>query len=506
MISQNRYISIISGVGAGASVAGRKLIMRAITQNVALPPGIVIEFSSTNAVGSYFGFQSEEYLRCLPYLGFISKSITSPSAISFARWVSTPIAPMVVGDSFPKTLASFAGVTTGLLQLNVGLNSVQVTAIDLSSAADMTAVASAIQVAIRKSTDPQLVTATVTFNTNTNQFVLTGAVPGSGSITVTPTGQAGDISQLLGWGTANTVLVGGQAADTPDVAIAKSASVSNNFGSFIFTTGSTTLTNAQIALTAQWNAAQNNSYLYSVATPIANAGTLFGLVKGYSGFALNILSTTNLNDYVEQSPCEVLASIDYNQPGAVQNYMFYQFPSRNVTVSDDTTANQIDAIRANYIGVTQSAGQQIAFYQRGVLCGGPTDATDMGVYGNEMWLKSAINAAILTLLLASPDIPASPTGASQVLGVIQPILTLAGDNGTFAPGKPLTAVQQQFISTTSGDRNAWRQVLTLGYWITVTFSSYVNTNSGLTEWKASYKLIYSKGDSIRFVDGSDIMI
>ncbi len=74
MISQSRYIRIISGVGAGAPVAGRKLILRVMTTNNVIPPGIVIEFDNANAVMSYFGAQSEEYQRAAAYFKFISKS------------------------------------------------------------------------------------------------------------------------------------------------------------------------------------------------------------------------------------------------------------------------------------------------------------------------------------------------------------------------------------------------------------------------------------------------
>lgn len=504
MISQNRYIRIVSGVGAGATVGERKLIMRVMTQNAVLPPGIVGEFDSADAVGNYFGFQSEEYKRAAAYFKFISKSINSPRTISFARWVSAPIAPMVVGDAFEKTLASFAGFNAGTLSILVGLVSVSVSAVDLSSSVDMAAVAATLQTSLRATANAQLATCTVTFNTNTNQFVLTGSVPGSGSISVVATGLATDLSQVLGWATGGTTLVGGQAADTPAVAIAKSIGISNNCGSFVF--AGAALTNVQITEVAEWNAAQNNMYLYSVPTLITNLATLFALIKGFSGVGITLLSPTAPNDYAEQSPTEILASTNFNEPNAVNNYMFYQFASRNIVVSDDPTADTADKSRGNYIGVTQMAGQTLAFYQRGVLCGGAQDATDMNVYANEMWLKSALSGRIMSLFLAVGSVPANPTGASSILAVIQPILTLAGDNGTFSAGKTIDVVQQQYITQITNDRNAWRQVQTIGYWIDISFSSYVNTNNGLTEWQATYKLIYSKGDAIRFVSGSDIMI
>jgi hypothetical protein len=496
----------VSGVGAGAAVAQRQLIMRAMTQNNVLPPGLVAQFANASSVGSYFGMQSEEYFRALAYFSFISKSITSPKLISFARWVSAAIAPMIVGDTIAKQLAAFVAITAGTLTINDGATPVPVTALNFSTATTLTEVASILQTALRATADAQLTTCTVTYNTNTGQFVLTGSNTGTGSLSATPTSLSTDVSALLGWTTGGTVLVAGQSADTAATAVAKSAAISDNFGSFIYCTPSAPLANSDIAAIAAWNDSQNNKYIYSVATPLANLQTLYALVKGYSGTAVSILSTTQANDYVEQSPCEILAATNYNNPAASQNYMFYQFANRNVTVTDDNTANTVDASRGNYVGVTQSAGQQLAFYQRGVLMGGSTAAVDMNTYANEMWLKSAFTVNFMSLFLNVPEVPADDQGAAMILGVMQPTIALAKTNGVIAAGKTLSAVQQQYITSITNDPNAWRQVQTLGYWLSITFTSQVNANSGLTEWVANYLFVYSKSDAIRSVEGSDVMI
>lgn len=506
MISQSRYVSIVSGVGAGAVVPQRQLILRLITQNSTLPPGIVIQFGNATAVGAYFGQQSEEYFRALAYFSFISKSVLSPQLISYCRWVNTPIAPMVVGDAVAKNLTALAAVTAGTLTVNDGATPIAITALNLSTATTLTQVATLLQTALRTTSDSQLLTATVTYNTNTNQFVITGSTTGAGSLSVTATGLSTDVSQLLGLATGGTVLVAGQAADVPATAIAKSAAISTNFGTFAYCTPASPLQNTDIANIASWNNGQNNMYMYTVATPLSNLATLYALVSGYSGCALSVISTTQPNDYVEQSPAEILAATNYANPNATQNFMFYQFPNRNIVVTDDNTANTCDASRGNYIGATQSAGSVLAFYQRGILCGGSSAAVDMNTYANEMWLKSAISAQILSLLLNVPIVPASPIGQGQILGVIQSQVDLAKTNGTISPGKPLSTVQQLYITQVSGDTNAWRQVQNIGFWLNVTFSSYTNTNTQLTEWQANYTLIYSKQDAIRLVEGSDILI
>lgn len=510
MISQSRYVDIVSGVGAGAAVAQRQLILRLITQSNLLPPGLVAQFANATSVGAYFGTSSEEYFRAVAYFSFISKNITAPQLISFARWVSTAIAPMIVGDTTTNAasnaLANLAAITAGTITINDGATPIQLTGINLSTATTLTQVASLLQTAFRLNADPQLASCSVSFNTNTNQFVLTGSTPGSGTLSATPSGLSTDIAPLLGWTTGGTVTVAGQAADTPDVAVSKSVAISNNFGSFAYCTPSTPLTNTQIATISAWTDSQNNQYMYSLATPLSNLQTLYALIKGYSGVAINILSTTQANDYIEQSPCEILAATNYNNPAASQNYMFYQFAKRNITVTDDTTADTVDASRGNYIGVTQSAGQQLAFYQRGVLCGGSQAAVDMNTFANEMWLKSSFSTAFLSLFLNVPEVPADPEGAAMLLGQMQPTIELAKTNGVIAKGKALTQTQQTTISQIARDPTAWRQVQTLGYWVNITFTQQTNANSGLQEYVANYQFVYAKSDAIRQVIGSDVMI
>jgi hypothetical protein len=63
MISQKRYVDITSGVGGGAGVRTRQLILRIITTNTLLAPGQIKEFETADDVLTFFGDSSEEYKR-----------------------------------------------------------------------------------------------------------------------------------------------------------------------------------------------------------------------------------------------------------------------------------------------------------------------------------------------------------------------------------------------------------------------------------------------------------
>ncbi|WVW37742.1 tail sheath protein [Aeromonas phage Gekk3-15] len=507
MISFKRYINIVSGVGAGQGVRNRELILRVITNNTKLQPGIVAEFSTADAVGSYFGANSEEYKRALKYFAFISKSTKSPKKISFGRWVASDIAPMIVGDANTKSVTPWQAITAGTLSLSVKGTTVSISAINTSAATNLTNVASLLQTQIRTNSNVDLATATVQFDTNTQQFTFTGGVTGIGSITAIA-GGAADVSGLLGWTTTGAVNVPGQLAATPAEAIKASAAISTNFGSFLFNPVLATSQPSDVVTikdVGEWNHAQNNRYMFLIPSSVADAGAIYTAAKGLSGMGVTITPSNVAFDHSDQCAAEILAATDYNVVNGTQNYMYYQFDNRSIAVTDDTVADQCDAIRANYVGVTETGGQQIAFYQRGVLFGPATAALDMNVYANEMWLKDDIGASMMSLMLNSPQVPANEDGRASLLSVLQNSIGKAKTNGVISAGKTLDNIKKQYITQVTGSDTAWRQVQDSGSYFDLQFREETNQN-GTTEWVADYLLIYSKNDSIRKVNGTNTMI
>ncbi len=200
----------------------------------------------------------------------------------------------------------------------------------------------------------------------------------------------------------------------------------------------------------------------------------------------------------------ILAATDYRHRNATQNYMFQQ---ATLTPSVTTTreSDRLDALRVNYYGRTQTAGQTRDFYQRGVLMGGASAPTDMNVYANEQWLKDAAGSAIMELLLSVAKISANEQGRAQLIATLQNIINQALSNGTISVGKNLNNAQQLYITNMTGDVNAWRQVQTSGYWLDCVIEPVV-TEDSRAEYKAVYTLIYSKDDAIRKVEGAHILI
>lgn len=499
-ISFTRYVDIVSGVGAAAAVQQRELIGRLFTINPLLPPDSFVEMDNIEDVGSYFGTSSVEYLRAQFYFGWISKEITTPPKISFARWVEADQAAVIYGHSATYNVGQFTSITTGALLLTVGdAPTHTLTGINLSAAGSLAVVASDIQTAIHAYTAGGLdwTASTVSYDATRKSFNFVGGVAGDEVLVVGTAGVGVDLAPLLGWTTGAIV---GQGADAESItdALANSAAASNNFGSFLFMP---TLTTDEITEAATWNNTQNILYQYMVPVTVANAAAVSGAIIDLAGCAMTLSPLSS--EYPEQVPMMILAATNYDNRSSVQNYMFQIF-ALTASVTNNTDANTYDALRVNYYGVTQTAGQYIKFYQRGLLTGLPVSPIDQNTYGNEQWLKDALGAAIMTLLLAVSRVSANLTGRSQVLAIMQPEIDLGIFNGSISVGKPLVAVQKLYITNATGDNTAWHQVQNQGYWVDCVIQTFVEDS--VTRYKAVYTLIYSKDDVIRKVEGRDILI
>lgn len=498
----SKYVNITSGVIGAASLAERKFCGRLFTNNPLVPPQTMIEFTTLASVGTYFGAASEEYARAAVYFGFVSKQIRQANSIQYARWADVAVAPVIFGGTAAKTLAALQAVTAGGFSIVIGGTPTAFTALSLAGAADLTAVAALVQTKIRTGAGVMFTAATVTYDPTTNRFNFVGGTTGANTISVTDGAQTP--LALMGWapvGTTGLIFGNGSALEAPEACFNASVQgVNGNFGSFLFMPAITLI---QATAIANANYALNFTYLDCLDLATANVAT-WGAAMGTIGGVAATASPIS-TEFPEQDPMMLLAATDYNSRNAAQNYMFNVFNNQTPSVTDDATSDAYDALNVNYYGQTSKNGRLINFYQRGVLWGGISDARDIGIYCNEMWLKSAMGAAIMDLLLAVTQVPATSQGRGMLLGISTPIIQLALLNGTFAPFKTLTATQKVAVYQATGDDKAWYQVQNVGYWIDWVIAPFTNVG-GITEYRATYTLVYSKDDTIRSVVGSHQLV
>ena len=505
-ISFKRYVDIVSGVGAGAGVRLRELVGRIFTNNLRVPAASYIEFTSADDVGLYFGTASIEYRMALFYFGFISKNITRANKMQFASWVDVARAPRIYGSNTHSTLAQLKAIVAGTLNLTLGGFTTNLTALNFSAAVDLAGVATILQTAIRAvgANGPQWTGATVTFNAQTNAFELVGGTAALAPVSIDPAGGA-SAAAALGWVAPAAIMAPGAVAQSAVDAFTTSHLANDNFGSFTFTPR---LVDTDWTAILGANDTLNVKFMAMVPVPdVATGQGYYAMWAGLSGGAL-VLSPVNpvpaSQEYPELAPMTLLAATDYSRRNAVQNYMYQQF-ALSPTVTTNAAADLADNARINYYGRTQTAGQPIDFFQRGVMLGLATDPVDMNVYANEMWFKDLVGSTIMSLLLSLSRVSANSTGRAQLIAIITSVVGQAVFNGTISIGKPLSTIQKLYIAQLTGDELAWHQVQNIGYWLDCRLQSYV-TVDGRTEWKAVYTLIYSKDDAIRKVEGSHVLI
>ncbi len=311
-IAITRYVNITSAVGGASAVAQRSLVARIFTSSFLVPPRSSVSFLDAESVGDYFGTSSEEYLRAVFYFSFISKIVTTPASIQFARWTNTAVAPSVASApaNVPVDVATWAAISDGSLGITIGGFVATFTSISFSGVTDLAGVAAAIQTKIRLNANANFSTATVTYD-STNGFVFTGGAVGTGANLLDISVQAGSTGtnitglSYLGWLPAATydangfysagaLTSPGSAVETVTQALQYSATTSNNFGSFLFL-NNLSLSLANAILAAAWNITQNNTYLFCAPVTSSNYAAWTDDTMGlglYAGTALTLSGNT----------------------------------------------------------------------------------------------------------------------------------------------------------------------------------------------------------------------
>ena len=495
----SKYVNITSSVGGVAQAASRELILRLLTNNVLIPTGTVVEFSTIAEVGSYFGTDADEFNEAQFYFAFISKLATTPGKISFSRYALVDVAATVFGESKTYAIGDFDTTADGQLLITIGANS-ELVSFDFSSPLDTSLddVASTMQTAIQAANgDPEWSGATVSFNATESRFELLGGAVGAFVMLVEPGITGTDIIDTVGWALPSARFSDGIVGTTLTAFLIAQAQTSNNFGSFSFIQDRD---NTEVLEVATWNDGENVKYMYLQKVIASNTQTLFDSINQFGGTGLTLSDPGLTTDFPWLLPGAIMAATPYTRRAAVQDYMFQQASLASL-VTDATLSTTYDNIRVNYYGETQQAGSILAFYQRGFLMGIATDPIDMGVYSNEVFLKDAVGVSIINLLLALSAVPANQSGVAQVLAAIQAPIDQALLNGTISIGKKFNATQIAFISVTTGDPLAFHQIQNSGYWIE---AQIVDAGGG--EFVVEYVLIYAKNDVIRKVEGSHLLI
>lgn len=491
-ISIERYVSITSGVAGAQAVAQRELIGLRFSTNPKVPVGAHVVVANAGDALDYFGASSDEYKFAAQYFGYTSPAPASkPEKLRFAAHVDAARPARIYGADVATTLGELQAITAGELTITLAGVTQTVSPINLSAEISFAGIVSELTTKI----SAVFPGSSVDFDALSGTFnLITGSI-GATDISVT----SSELSELLGWG-AGAILSPGSAVLSPVESLQAAEQVTDSFGSFSF---GATLTTSEIVEVATYNASLNLKYMYLQSVTAATSQAVSAAVLGIPSVGLVLNATAG--QFKEALPQAIMAATSYSRRNATVNYMFRQLGALTADVTTDAGANLYDGLRVNYYGETANAGQKIAFFQRGFLCGGATDALDMNVHANEQWLKAYLTARLLSLQLSLGKIPANNEGRGYVLAQVTDAANLAKFNGTILAGKTLTTAQQIATTQITGDADAWRDVQINGYWADAAVVERTG-EAGVTEYVIQYTLVYSKNDVVRKIQGSHNLI
>ena len=212
-IAFTKYVNITSGIGGTTQAVQRDLIGRMFSDNLLIPTGSILEFTDSESVGNYFGFSSEEFSRASVYFAYISKNITSPNKLSFARWVDADTAPMIFGLKLTSTLAEFQAIADGSFDLTIGATTNSIIGLDFSAALSFADVATVMQAEINLQVGAMWTGATVVFNAVRGSLDFEGGDLVADGISASVSGVGTDILTQIGW-TNNAIFSAGSLMET----------------------------------------------------------------------------------------------------------------------------------------------------------------------------------------------------------------------------------------------------------------------------------------------------
>lgn len=193
----------------------------------------------------------------------------------------------------------------------------------------------------------------------------------------------------------------------------------------------------------------------------------------------------------------IICATDYDQPNSAPTLMYKRHDAVSASVTDDVAYSGYADKKVNFFGLTKTYGSSYTFYQRGVN----GDGTDTAIEVNDLWLRGTIARGFMTLLTNMPKIPANATGVSSIYTVVDSAAQKGLDNGVILANKTLSAEKRALIlSYAGGDEEAVNDVQSQGYHISC---QLVETDN---EYECKYVLIYSKGDAIKKIVGTHVLI
>jgi hypothetical protein len=288
--------------------------------------------------------------------------------------------------------------------------------------------------------------AIVTYDSVSGGFLITGGTPGTGTIGY----GSGTIATALKFTQAlGATLSQGAPQGVPATNMTALVAQSQNWASFTTTFEPST---ADKILFAAWTSGQDDRYLYAmwdtdvtVTTSSNTASAGYAIVAaGYNGTAM-IYSPTD--QYLGAFLMGAVASIDFERLNDRATLAFKSQAGLVASVTDATIATQLIANGYNFYGAYGTANDEFVFFYPGSVSG---EWLWIDSYVNQIWLNSAFQLALMSLLTSVRSIPYNAAGYAMIETACSDVITQALLFGAIRTGVTLSAAQIAQVNAAAG--------------------------------------------------------
>jgi hypothetical protein len=332
-------------------------------------------------------------------------------------------------------------------------------------------------------------------------FIINSPSTGTGSTITFASGALG--TSLFLTQAAGAVISQGAAAtaSNPAAFMNQLLTVTTNWGTFqcCFNPDDSTGLNTNKLAFAAWVSTQDDEFAY-----ICQDNDLAPTVTVPATLSLGqVIATNNYSGVVlVWEPSELFhtalvagwaASLNFDSLNGRRTLAFRSQAGLTPGVTDQTTAANLLANNYNFYGIYATARQNFIFMYDGGISG-PFQWADS--YMNQIWLNSAFQADLMTLLTQVGSIPYNSQGASLIESALSDTINTAVNFGVLRGGVNLSALQISEVNSSAG-KNISTTLQTRGWYLLVQQASpavrQARGSPPCTFW-------YVDGESVQSID------
>ena len=429
-----------------------------LSKNALIPLSApVLQFANADAVGSYFGLESDEYKAASIYFLGYNNSFAKPRHLMIARRVSEAVGAYLRGAEYQGTLEAIKAITAGTLNLTINGTDVEIDDLDLSAVTSFSAAATAIQTKLATA----LASTTCAYSSLTGAFTISSPSTGADETITYATGTVATLLNLTA--DAGAVLSQGSDALTQVQNMALIKEQTQNWVSF------TTLYEADQAEhlgLSGWASSQGIEYLYVGWTDEAallvqgSTTTIADKIKAaeYGATAL-VYDNVNVATFVLGS----IASVNWERYQGTINYAFKKVDGVAATVTNQTDADLLNGKGVSYMGNFATRNDDFTFFYDAAMFG---DYGYIDAFVNTVWLKNVMQVSIMNGLTSNGRVPYNERGYALIRAWLQDPINRALNNGTIDPGVTMSESQKAQVYNETG-KDLSTELFTKGYAVLV---------------------------------------